>query len=262
MVYDENFECLPYTSFKHLKKPRKNKNRKKQRSRRKERVQTLAKKRARFVKYTQNQEENYLAGEALQSVLEDYKSWLVEWMDRPRPALTRKFCFSQASIPFTVYEKQCACFCGDEDCTSLKNLGCGHWMHPECLENVLCTMNHDGKDISSATCPLCKYSLDKMRTDFHYNKIDLEAERLFEAELLAAIQASLPSFDSEHLPKRSVTDRNTSIFADDFTTVKLKIAPGVGILVTKYERRGRKVFGKTPGGWALLQDGDIYFTQS
>jgi len=47
----------------------------------------------------------------------------------------------------------------------------------------------------------------------------------------------------------------TSLFADDFKTLRIQIAVGVSLQVTVYSHRDDKVFGLTPGGWALLRDG-------
>jgi len=258
MIYEEFEECI-HTSFKHQKRPRKCKKGKNNKSsRRRQRAMALAKRRARTMKYRANQEEYYLAEVAMKSVKEDYKTWLVEWMQRPRP-LDKRQCFAKASCPGIVFEKQCAAFCGDDNCDSLKNLGCGHWMHPECFERLMSTMNHDGKAVSEASCPLCKYSLEHLRTDSHYHKIEMACEELFQAELLAALQASLamnpkPSFSEQNLPKAFKTTRVTFIFADDFEKLRLKVASGVSLHVTEYHRSGTKVFGKTPGGWALIWD--------
>lgn len=266
MIDETNYEVSLHTSFKHQKRRRKNKKRRKQSlgSRRKDRLVTLQKRRARLFKYNANQEEKYHTGIALENILEHYRSWLANWQGCSR-RLDRRLCFPKASRPFQTFEKVCAAFCGDEDCKSLRNLGCGHWMHPNCLENLLCTMTHDGKDVSSARCPLCKYSLDRMRNDSHYDKIEEECERLFEEELLAAIEASItmdkkPSFASVNLPKTLKTREQSSIFADDFVTPRLKIAEGVQTHVTQYRREGGKIFGKTPGGWLLLLDGEFYYT--
>lgn len=161
-----------------------------------ERIFDKAKRQARLVKYSANLEEEFLCSEVREDISIRYEQWFQKWLTRPRP-LSRRLLFPMASIPTTTYEKQCAAFCGCEDTSTLKNLGCGHWMHPECLECLLCTVNHDGKDVKKPTCPLCRYCLERMQTDSHFEEIDMELDRMFEEDLMAAIQASLAAAESQ-----------------------------------------------------------------
>jgi len=50
------------------------------------------------------------------------------------------------------------------------------------------------------------------------------------------------------------TNRPTPIFADDFTTVRLTIAKGMQLHISKVREVNRAAYGKTPGGWALIHD--------
>lgn len=170
-----------------------------------ERKNDLAKRRARRAKYSQHKEEEFLSLAARADITHHFEQWYQKWLTRPRP-LCRSKCFPQASIPTITFPLECSAFCGNEDTKTLKNLGCGHWMHPECLECILVTVNHDGKDVSPASCPLCKYCLDRMRTDYHYEQIDEELDDMFEADLLAAIQASLAELPEGSAPAPSFDD--------------------------------------------------------
>lgn len=78
----------------------------------------------------------------------------------------------------------CALNCGDNSVDTLVKLpACEHKMHQACLEGLLKTR--------ASACPLCRASLENLRTQQHFAVIDREIENQLEADIAAAIAASL-----------------------------------------------------------------------
>merc|ERR1712039_252296 len=126
-------------------------------------------------KYIQNDEEKYLTPAVFSLLAEDTACFISEFH-------YRKHCF-QPTEPIRKFRKECSVYCGDEDCSNLTCLDCGHWAHPECLDHLLRT--------HGSSCPLCKASIDHLRTDAHYDAIDEYIEEQYQEDLEAAIAASL-----------------------------------------------------------------------
>ena len=77
----------------------------------------------------------------------------------------------------------CSLNCGDNTAENLVKLpNCEHEMHVDCLEGLLCTR--------SSTCPLCRASIECLRKNHHFTKIDQEIEAAWAADLARAMAAS------------------------------------------------------------------------
>lgn len=50
------------------------------------------------------------------------------------------------------------------------------------------------------------------------------------------------------------TNAQTPIYGKDFKTIKIFVQMGASIQISQTEEIGSSIFGKTPGGWALLRD--------
>ena len=78
----------------------------------------------------------------------------------------------------------CSLNCGDcseEDLVQLPE--CSHMMHKACLEGLLSTR--------ASSCPICRSSIESLRRDDHFAKIDAEIEEQWEADLAAALAQSM-----------------------------------------------------------------------
>jgi hypothetical protein len=80
----------------------------------------------------------------------------------------------------------CSLNCGDNSREDLVQLpSCDHEMHAECLEGLLLTR--------ASTCPLCRSSIESLRTSLHYAEIDREIEESWQVDLARAIEMSASS---------------------------------------------------------------------
>merc|ERR1712118_138127 len=83
--------------------------------------------------------------------------------------------------------KDCAAYCGEEDeSKTLVQLPCKHALHEECLDTLLSQRN--------GRCPICRSSIDSLRTVRHYHDIHVEAQQEFTRNLRQARLGSLQVF--------------------------------------------------------------------
>ena len=80
----------------------------------------------------------------------------------------------------------CALNCGEHSREGLVKLpSCDHEMHEECLNGLLLTR--------ASCCPLCRSSIESLRTSAHYSEIDKEIEESWQADLARAMAMSAAS---------------------------------------------------------------------
>ena len=87
--------------------------------------------------------------------------------------------------PLNNHKQSCSLYCGMYPCEDdmVKLPQCQHFMHQQCLERLLY--------IRLSCCPLCRSSINTIRTSKHYQVIEKEISLTFQNDTQQAIRLSL-----------------------------------------------------------------------
>ena len=88
----------------------------------------------------------------------------------------------------TSHKYECSLYCGMFTCEDemVKLPKCDHRIHQQCLESLLYTR--------LSSCPLCRSSINSIRTSKHYQKIEREIALQFQSDTELAIRLSREMF--------------------------------------------------------------------
>lgn len=89
------------------------------------------------------------------------------------------------------HKNSCSLYCGMYPCEDdmVKLPQCQHFMHQQCLEQLLYTR--------MSSCPLCRSSINSLRTHKHYQVIEKEIRARFQSDTDRAIRLSLQLLQSQ-----------------------------------------------------------------